>query len=163
MCILFLDFSVGRFCSVHSLLHSWNWQFATIIVKEQSCPTTAMQATRGRGIQLLLIFDLSTRWAWMVNMMPQPHFTLSERTPSTHWIRGCVGLRARSAHRGYRKNPLHLPGIETQTPGCPICSQVLYWLSYPGSSAVSAICLHVVGNRSANFIMLPSIHPDWTF
>jgi hypothetical protein len=41
------------------------------------------------------------------------------------------GPQSRSGHRGYRKNPLPLPGIEPRSPGCPARSQTLYWLSYP--------------------------------
>jgi hypothetical protein len=44
------------------------------------------------------------------------------------------GPQSRSGHRGYRKNPLPLPGIEPQSPGRPVRSQTLYWLSYPGPS-----------------------------
>jgi hypothetical protein len=43
------------------------------------------------------------------------------------------GPQSRSGHRGYRKNPLSLPGIEPRSPGCPARSQTLYCLSYPGS------------------------------
>jgi hypothetical protein len=44
------------------------------------------------------------------------------------------GPQSRSGHRGYRKNPLPLPGTETRSPGRPVRSQTLYWLSYLGSS-----------------------------
>jgi hypothetical protein len=43
------------------------------------------------------------------------------------------GPQSRSGHRGYRKNPLPLPGIEPRSPGRPVRSQTLNWLSYPGS------------------------------
>jgi hypothetical protein len=36
-----------------------------------------------------------------------------------------------SGHRGYRKNPLPLPGIEPRSPGRPVRIQTLYCLSYP--------------------------------
>jgi hypothetical protein len=42
------------------------------------------------------------------------------------------GPQRGSGHRGYRKNPLLLPGIIPQSPGRPVHSQTLYWLSYPG-------------------------------
>jgi hypothetical protein len=42
------------------------------------------------------------------------------------------GPQSRSGHRGYRKNPLPLPGIEPRSPGRPVRNQTLYWLSYPG-------------------------------
>jgi hypothetical protein len=43
------------------------------------------------------------------------------------------GPQSRSGHRGYRKYPLPLPVIEPGSPGIPVRSQTLYWLSYPGS------------------------------
>jgi hypothetical protein len=43
------------------------------------------------------------------------------------------GPQSRSGHRGYRKNPLPLPGIEPRSPGRPARSQTLYCLSYTGS------------------------------
>jgi hypothetical protein len=48
-------------------------------------------------------------------------------------------------HRGQRKNPLPLPGIELwlpslQLPGHPVCSQTLYWLSYQKNT--QKICVH---------------------
>jgi hypothetical protein len=36
------------------------------------------------------------------------------------------GLQCRSGHRGYRKNPLPLPGIEPRKPGRPARCQTLY-------------------------------------
>jgi hypothetical protein len=43
------------------------------------------------------------------------------------------GPQSRSGHRGCRKNPLPLPRIEPRSPGRPVRSQTLYWLSYPAS------------------------------
>jgi hypothetical protein len=43
------------------------------------------------------------------------------------------GPQSRYGDRGYRKNPLPLPGIEPRSPGRPVRSQLLYWLSSPGS------------------------------
>jgi hypothetical protein len=48
--------------------------------------------------------------------------------------RGLGGPQCRSGHRGYRKNPLPLPGIEPRSPGRPVHSQTLYRLSFPGST-----------------------------
>jgi hypothetical protein len=61
---------------------------------------------------------------WVVCIMLQPHSIHRERTPGTNWIGDWVGLRAEIS-------PLPLPGINT---GRPICSQTLYWLSYPSFS-----------------------------
>jgi hypothetical protein len=67
---------------------------------------------------------------WVVSVTPWPRFTPKERTSGTHWIGGWVGLIA---------------GLDTETrekilcpcrrsnPGRPVCSQTLYWLSYPRS------------------------------
>jgi hypothetical protein len=62
---------------------------------------------------------------------PLPRFTPGGRTPGTHWIGVWVDPRA-GLDTGYSKNPLPLPGIEPRSPGCPVCSKTLYWLSYPG-------------------------------
>jgi hypothetical protein len=48
-----------------------------------------MQAPRVRGVQLLLILDLGSRWGRVVSVTPRPLFT-----PGTHWIGGWVVLRA---------------------------------------------------------------------
>jgi hypothetical protein len=59
-----------------------------------------------------------------------------ERTPGTHGTGGWVGFRA-GLHRGDReKNLLSLPGIEHRSPGRPVRSQTLYWLSYPAPKEV---------------------------
>jgi hypothetical protein len=43
------------------------------------------------------------------------------------------GPQSQSGHRGYSKNLLPLSGIEPRSLSRPVCSQTLYWLSYPGS------------------------------
>jgi hypothetical protein len=43
------------------------------------------------------------------------------------------GPQSRCGQREWRKNPLPLPGIEPRSPGHPVRSQTLYWLSYAGS------------------------------
>jgi hypothetical protein len=43
------------------------------------------------------------------------------------------GPQSRSGHRGSRKNPLPLPGIEPRSPGRPVRSQTIYWLNYSGT------------------------------
>jgi hypothetical protein len=59
-------------------------------------------------------------------------FTLRERAPCTHWIRGCVGRRAGLDDVEKRKI-LTLPGLELLPLVRPAHSQSLYRLSYPGS------------------------------
>jgi hypothetical protein len=63
-------------------------------VKSKAVPLHAMKALGGRGIQLLLILDLGTRWGWVVSVTPRPRFTPGERTPGTHCTGGWVGPRA---------------------------------------------------------------------
>jgi hypothetical protein len=48
------------------------------------------------------------------------------------------GPQIRSGHRGYRQNPLPLPGIEPLSPGRPARSHILYCLSYPGTSFINS-------------------------
>jgi hypothetical protein len=43
------------------------------------------------------------------------------------------GPQCRSGHRGYRKNPSPLPGIEPRSPARPVRGQTVYWLSYLSS------------------------------
>jgi hypothetical protein len=64
---------------------------------------------------------------WVVIVTPRPSFTPRRRTLGTHCTGGWVGLGA---------------GLDTEAigkilclcwrsnPGCPVCSQILYWLSY---------------------------------
>jgi hypothetical protein len=72
------------------------------------------------------------------------------------------GPQSRSGHRGYRKNPLPLPGIEPRSPGIPARysspvfqpgiparSQTLYWLSYPAPNYSNS------GITQFNFYCLP--------
>jgi hypothetical protein len=57
--------------------------------------------------------------------------------------------QSRSGHRGQRKNPLPLPGIELRSPGRPALSQTLYRLSY-----FSYHTMHVtVGNINRSLIV----------
>jgi hypothetical protein len=53
-----------------------------------------------------------------------------ERTPDTPWTGGWVGPRAGLDTEVGGKNPLPLSGIEPRSPGRPVRSQTLYWLSY---------------------------------
>jgi hypothetical protein len=54
-----------------------------------------------------------------------------ERTPGTHCTGGWVGLRAGLDTEVRGKHPLPLLGIKPRSPGRPVRSQTLYWLSYP--------------------------------
>jgi hypothetical protein len=55
------------------------------------------------------------------------------------------GPQSRFEHRGYRKNPLPLPGIEPRSPGRPARSQTLYCLSYP-----APLIVYVAQGNSSN-------------
>jgi hypothetical protein len=57
-----------------------------------------------------------------------------ERTAVTHCAGGWVGLRAGLDTEVRGKIPCPMQGIEHRSPGRPVRSQTLYWLSYPGSS-----------------------------
>jgi hypothetical protein len=79
-------------------------------------------------VQLLLYPDLSTRLWWVVSSMLQPRFTPGERAPSTHCTGSWVGTRASldAETRGKILCP-----CRGSNPGHAVCSQSLYWLSYP--------------------------------
>jgi hypothetical protein len=64
------------------------------------------------------------------------HFTPGERTPSTHWIEGWVGLRA-GLDAGARRKIL-CP-CRRSNRDRPARSQTLYCLSYRGSKTVHDI------------------------
>jgi hypothetical protein len=58
------------------------------------------------------------------------------KVPRYALYRRLGGPQSRSEHRGYRKNSLPLLGIEPGSPGRPVRSQTLHWLSYAGSCKV---------------------------
>jgi hypothetical protein len=51
-----------------------------------------------------------------------------EKTPGTHWIGGWVGIRA-GLNTEARGKILCL--CQGSNLGCPVCKQILHWLSYP--------------------------------
>jgi hypothetical protein len=63
---------------------------------------------------------------------PGPHFAPGERTPCTHWTGSWVGPRAGLDTEARGKILLSLWRVEPRSPGRPVRSQTLYWLSYPG-------------------------------
>jgi hypothetical protein len=69
----------------------------------------------------------------MVSVTPRPRFSPRERTPDTHCTGGWVGPRACMDTEAWGKILSPLPAIEPRSPGRPVRSQTLYWLSYPGS------------------------------
>jgi hypothetical protein len=54
-----------------------------------------------------------------------------ERTPGTHCTGGWVGFRAGVDAEDRGEILLPLLGIEPRSPGRPVRSQILYWMSYP--------------------------------
>jgi hypothetical protein len=77
-----------------------------------------------------LFLNLGTRRGWVVSITLRPPFTPRERAPGTHCIGGWVGPRA-GLDAEIRGKILCL--CRGSNPGCPVCSQTLYWLSYPSS------------------------------
>ena len=73
----------------------------------------------------LPIFNLSTRWRWVISFTFRPLYPLTIN-PGTHWIRGWVGPRA------------SVKALEKRWISCPCqnhdsleIQQSLYWLHYP--------------------------------
>jgi hypothetical protein len=79
---------------------------------------------------------------WVVSVMTRPRFTPGERTPGTNCTGGCVGPRADLDTDVRGNNHLPLPGIEPRSPGRPVRSQTLYWLSYIGCSKVLVLTIN---------------------
>jgi hypothetical protein len=77
-------------------------------------------------------------WPWHQMGVSGQHHTLAmlylqEMTHGTHWTGGWAGLRS-GLDTEARGKVLCL--CWRSNPGCPICSQTLYWLSYPSSSVL---------------------------
>jgi hypothetical protein len=89
-----------------------------------------MQALRGRGG----IAPTHSRPRHYMGVSGQRHDPAAlyprGKDPRYPLDRGLGGPQSRSGHRGYRKNPLSLPGIEPRSPGRPARSKTLYCLSY---------------------------------
>jgi hypothetical protein len=101
--------------------------------KSKAVPLYVMEALGGRG-------DIAPTHSrprhlirWVVSVTPWPLFTPGERTPGTHWTGSWVGPRSGLDPKARRKILSPLPGIEPRSPGRPVRSQTLYWLSYAGS------------------------------
>jgi hypothetical protein len=79
-------------------------------------------------------------------------FTPEEKAAGTHWIGGWLDPRTGMEDMEKRKF-LPLPRPELQTRGRPVCSQSLYWLSYPGFQDCSCSRQKVVeGSRKHGIV-----------
>jgi hypothetical protein len=90
---------------------------------EVKLPLHAMEALGGRGVRLLLILDLGTRWGEWSASRPGRAFTPGERTPGTHCTGDWMGPRT---------------GLDTEARGkilCPCRG------SNPGSKNV--VCFYI--------------------
>jgi hypothetical protein len=82
------------------------------------------------------------------------------KNPEYPLYRRLGGPQSRSRLTGYRQNPLPLPGIQPRSPGRPVRSQTLYWLSYPAPSLLSTasnIYIYTSGSYITNWRLLQSI------
>jgi hypothetical protein len=112
---------------------SRSWCVKKVKVKVKQSHYTHHGGARGEELQLLLILDLGTRWEWVVSGTPRPRFNPGERTTGTHCTGGWVGPRAGLDTKARGKILPPLARIEPRSPGRPVHSQTLCWMSYPSS------------------------------
>jgi hypothetical protein len=99
----------------------------------KAVPIPPCSVQGGEELRLLLILDLSTRWVeWSASC---PGRALPSGKPRCPLYRRLGGPQSWSRHRGWRKNPLPLPGTE---PRSSSLLSVTYWLSYPSSNIDSS-------------------------
>jgi hypothetical protein len=92
---------------------------------------------------------------WVVSVMSWLCFTPGERTPSTHWIGGCVGLRSGLDTQSTGKIHCLYQGSNSDRPVIQSCSQTLYWLSV---SRMKCECMGELVMVSINWAMLMVCH-----
>jgi hypothetical protein len=110
---------------------SVHWINLLSTVKQSSY--TPWRCLGGEEVQLLLIHDVGTRRGVSGQRHAPAALYPRGKAPRYPLYSRLGGPQSRSGHRGYRKNPLPLPGIEPRSPGRSVRSQTLYCLSYPGS------------------------------
>jgi hypothetical protein len=71
---------------------------------------------------------------WVVSITPRPHFTPGNGPLGTYWWGAWVGIRA-GLDTEARGEILYI--CRGSIPSRPVCSQTLYWLSYPAPRFVS--------------------------
>jgi hypothetical protein len=86
----------------------------------------------GEWVYSSTIFDLGTRWRWVVSFTPC-HFTTGEIAPCNNWVRGWVDPRASLDAVGGRK----ILSCKDSNPGRLTRSPSLYRLRYPSSTSSS--------------------------
>jgi len=109
---------------------SHEWPSVTPIQNELKCSFVCFSFYVSEVSKLKVKFALTTLWRqgqrysfahsqlkWRGELLTSHFdcFTLRERAPDTHWIRGWMGPRAILDILEKRKNFMHLPGIQ---PGC---------------------------------------------
>jgi hypothetical protein len=103
--------------------------YSVLVKVSKAVPLHAVEALRGRGY----IAPTHSRPRHKMGVSGQHHapaaFYPRGKDPRYSLYRRLGGPQSRSGHRGYRKNPLPLPGIEPRSPGRPARSQTLYCLS----------------------------------
>jgi hypothetical protein len=112
----------------------WQAKANKYIPKQQSSPATLHDGAWGerRYNSFSFLTSALDGGEWATSRLGR---ALSRgKDPRYPLYRRLGGPQSRSGHRGYRKNPLLLPGIEPRSPGRPARSQIPYWLRYPGSN-----------------------------
>jgi hypothetical protein len=111
--------------------HTHTTPLLSFIVKAKALPLHSTEALVRERRYSSYSFSISAldwvsgqRHAW-------PHFSPGERTLGTHCTGGWMGPRAGLETECRGKILLPVPGIEPRSPGSPVRSQTLYWLSYP--------------------------------
>jgi hypothetical protein len=107
---------------------TWTWRLKQ---KAKQSRYTPWRCLGEEELYLLLIHDLGIRWGWVVSVTPRPRFRPGERTPGTHCTGGWVSLRAGLDTEVRGKILCFCRGLNPRSPGRPVRSQTLYWLSYP--------------------------------
>jgi hypothetical protein len=119
----------------------------------KAVPLYAMEALGGRG-RIAPTHSWPRHSGWVVSVTPRPRFARG-KDPRYPLYRRLGGPLSRSEHRGWRKNPLPLPGIEPRSPGRPVRSQTLYCLSYSGSHLKHNSCLYLMHhNKNVTALIL---------
>jgi hypothetical protein len=114
---------------VYTAFITWKWLKKKKKKQSKAVLLLVMQMLRGRG-------SIAPTHSWPQHYMgvSQCHAPAAlypwKRTAGTHWIGGYVGFRA-GLDSVARRKILFL--YWESNPGPPVCSQTLYWLSYPSS------------------------------